>query len=337
MKIFLAYIKSSVGGIAVFCGFFAMLFISFGLYGLPIEAVIYPIVLCLIIGVVYHTFGFVRFRRRHIELTELRNTAAELMETVFKPRSLLDEDCYGIITDLAKKTRKTVENAGEEAERLMDYYTLWVHQIKIPIASMRLRLQREDSELSRNLLSELGRIERYVEMVLTYLRLEGSGSDYIFKECDLDTMIAEAVKKFAGDFIMLKLKLNYEPVNKKVLTDEKWLSFVIEQVLSNAVKYTKQGSISIYVEEPLTLCIEDTGMGISPEDLPRIFERNYTGVMGRTDKKASGIGLYLCKRICRNLNHEISAESEVGRGTKVRIYLKTERTLIEWDRNVTNL
>ncbi len=323
------YLKNVIGGVAIFCGFFAMLVISFALYGLPFDAVIYPMVLCLIMGTVYLVFGFARFKRRHDELTEIGNTAAELMEAVLKPHSLLEEDYCRIIKELAKKIRKTAEEAGEVNTQLMDYYTLWAHQIKIPIASMRLRLQREDSELSRNLLSELGRIERYVEMVLTYLRLEGSGSDYIFKEYDLDAMIGEAVKKFAGDFIMLKLRLHYEPVHKKVLTDEKWLSFVIEQVLSNAVKYTKQGEISIYVEEPLTLCIEDTGMGISPEDLPRIFERNYTGVRGRADKKASGIGLYLCSRICHNLNHEISAESEVGRGTKIRINLETKKSVIE--------
>ncbi len=329
MKVFWAYIKSIIGGIAVFCGFFVILIISFGLYGLPKEAVLYPIILCVVLGSLYLIFGFLGFRRRHTELTELGNTAEELMESLLKPHSLLEEDYSTIIKDLAGKIRRAVDNAGEETGRLMDYYTLWVHQIKIPIASMRLRLQREDSELARNLLSELGRIERYVEMVLTYLRLEGPGSDYVIKEYDLDDMIGEAVKKFAGDFIMLKLKLNYEPVNKKVLTDEKWLSFVIEQVLSNAVKYTKQGGISVYVEEPLTLCIEDTGIGISPEDLPRIFERNYTGVIGRADKKASGLGLYLCKRICKNLNHEISAESEVGRGTKIRIDLETKNTVIE--------
>ena len=225
--------------------------------------------------------------------------------------------------------RKDMELIKDETDKLMDYYTLWVHQIKTPIASMRLRLQKEDSELSRSLLSDLGRIERYVEMVLTYLRLEGAGSDYIFKEYDLDSIIGEVVKKFAGDFILRKIKLRYSPVEKKVLTDEKWLSFVIDQVMSNALKYTKQGEISIYVEEPLTLCIEDTGMGISPEDLPRIFERNYTGVRGRADKKASGLGLYLCSRICKNLNHEISAESQVGRGTKIKINLETKRTIIE--------
>lgn len=329
MKLFWSYIKSVIGGVALFIGIFAFLGISFALYGLPAKAVIYPLILCSAAGLLYLAYKYYVLIKRHKEINELRNTAAELIDSLPKPRTVLEEDYCEVIREFAEQKRKVLEDTAEETARLMDYYTLWVHQIKTPIASMRLRLQREDSELSRNLLSELGRIERYVEMVLTYLRLESTGSDYIFQEYDLDSIIGEAVRKFAGDFIMRKLKLNYEPVNRKVLTDEKWLSFVIEQVLSNALKYTKQGEISIYVEQPLTLCIEDTGMGISKEDLPRIFERNYTGVRGRADKKSSGIGLYLCSRICKNLNHEISAESEAGRGTKVRINLETKKIGIE--------
>ncbi|MBR5648692.1 sensor histidine kinase [Pseudobutyrivibrio sp.] len=329
MKLFGTYIKSIIGGVLIFIFLFALLALSFFLYELPLRAVIYPILLCSFIGLLYVIYRYYVFYKRHKEIEELKNTATELIE--FMPNSYggLDDDYCQVIENLVADKRKDIEAVREETGKLLDYYTLWVHQIKTPIASMRLRLQREDSELSRSLLSDLGRIERYVEMVITYLRLEGSGSDYIFKEYDLDSIIGDVVKKFAGDFILRKLKLNYRPVEKKVLTDEKWLSFVIDQVLSNALKYTKQGEISIYLEEPLTLCIADTGIGISPEDLPRIFERNYTGVRGRADKRASGLGLYLCNRICKNLNHEISAESQVGQGTKIKINLETKRTFIE--------
>ncbi len=329
MKLFWKFIRSKIGSVAIFVAFFAVLALSFALYGLPMKAMLYPVLLCAILGLGYIIYQYHVYAKRHREITELKNTSAELIDFSLKSDTLLDEDCQQLIDSLARQKRKVMEDGREEMARMMDYYTLWVHQIKTPIASMRLRLQNEDSELSRSLLSELGRIERYVEMVLTYLRLEGSGTDFVFRECDLDSIIEEAVKKFAGDFIMRRIKLNYQQLNKKVLTDEKWLSFVIEQIISNALKYTDQGEISIYLEEPLTLCIQDTGMGISPEDLPRIFERNYTGVRGRADKKASGLGLYLCKRICISLNHEISAESEVGRGTIIKIGLETKKTVIE--------
>ena len=123
---------------------------------------------------------------------------------------------------------------------------------------------------------------------------------------------------------MRKLTLDYKPVDVSVVTDEKWLLFVIEQLLSNALKYTLSGSVSIYLEAPRTLCIADTGIGIAPEDLPRIFERGYTGINGRDDKKASGIGLYLCRRICRSLGHSITASSSEN-GTVIRIDMSQTR------------
>jgi len=166
-------------------------------------------------------------------------------------------------------------------------------------------------------------------MVLTFLRLNSESTDYVIREYDLDSIIRQVVKKFAGEFISRKLKLVYEPLNVKVITDEKWLSFVIEQVLSNALKYTPAGSISITLNQDKSLLISDTGIGIAPEDIPRIFENGFTGYNGRTDKKASGIGLYLCKRICTKLGHTIKAESVADEGTVIFIGLAREKVEVE--------
>ena len=230
---------------------------------------------------------------------------------------------------LALDFRRVYKLHAADRADMLEYYTLWAHQIKTPIAAMRLRLQSEDSDSSRRLLADLGRIEQYVEMVLTYLRLEGEGTDYVFREAKLDDIVRPALRRFAGEFIARRLTLDYTPTDVRVFTDEKWLSFVIEQVLSNALKYTPQGGVSVYVEEPKTLCIRDTGIGIAPEDLPRVFERGYTGLQGRADKRASGIGLYLCRRICRNLGHTITAESRPGEGTTVRIKLEEKKITVE--------
>ena len=204
---------------------------------------------------------------------------------------------------------------------MLNYYTLWAHQIKTPIASMRLSLQQEDTPKARQLLQELSRAEQYVGMVMVYLRLTDGGSDFVLRTCDLDAIVRQAVRRFAGEFITRKLKLCYEPLNAACVTDEKWLLFVVEQVLSNALKYTREGSITITMEHPKTLVIRDTGIGIAPEDLPRIFEKSYTGYNGRGDQKASGLGLYLCRTICRKLGHSITAESALDEGTAIRIGL----------------
>ena len=214
---------------------------------------------------------------------------------------------------------------------MINFYTIWAHQIKTPIAAMRLLLQSENDGQSTELLEQLFKIEQYVEMVLQYLRIEGKSSDLVLKRSPLNRMIKKAIRKYSSFFIRKKIKLNYEEFEMDVLTDEKWLVFVIEQILSNALKYTSSGEISIYRDEqyPQVLIIEDTGIGIAQEDLPRIFEKGYTGFNGRYDIKSTGIGLYLCKRILKNLSHTIAIESVIGKGTKVKIGLDTMDIIVE--------
>lgn len=186
---------------------------------------------------------------------------------------------------------------------------------------MRLLLQSDDASgipETKELAAELFSIEQYVEMALQFLRLGSSSTDYRFVSCELDDILRGVIRKFAPVFIRKKISLQYEPVCRQITTDEKWLSFVLEQILSNALKYTKKGFIRIYMDEDQenTLVIEDSGIGINPEDLPRIFEKGYTGFNGRLDKRASGIGLYLCKRILTNLSFGITITSTPGEGTK---------------------
>ncbi len=157
-------------------------------------------------------------------------------------------------------------------------------------------------------------------MVLNYIRL-GGGSDFVFKEYELDPIIKRAVHKFTPQFIRKHISLKYESRNVKVITDEKWLSFMIEQLLSNAVKYTEKGQVTISVTDGLFLKIADTGMGIAEEDLPRIFEKGFTGYNGRADKKSTGLGLYLCRLTAERLSHRIYAESEVGKGSAFMVDL----------------
>ena len=319
MLIFIQYLKQRrriwiVG--AVFCVIFA---VSFLLYHLPIGAVIYPTLLCAALGILIMFFDFLRVKREHEALSSIRSMTDVIAESLPKIDGIKDEDYQQILHLLSEEHNHYCTQTNRKYADMIDYYTVWAHQIKTPIASMRLHLQNEDSALSRKLTSDLHRIEQYVEMVLTFLRLNSESTDYVIKEYDLDKIIKSAVRKFSADFIGRKLSLVYEPVNTTVITDEKWLSFVIEQVLSNALKYTPAGSITITLENEKTLRIRDTGIGIASEDLPRVFENGYTGYNGRADKKASGIGLYLCKRICNNLGHTIIARSIVDVGTTIDI------------------
>lgn len=329
MELFFRYLKGhkrTAFMMAVFCAVFTA---SFLLYHLPPEAVLYPAILCVGIGFVACLIDFIRVKREHEALQRIQ-TITDAMTACFPvSENIHDSDYQEIIRLLTEEHDAYRQNTSRKYEDMMEYYTVWAHQIKTPIASMRLHLQNEDSALSRKLSSDLFRIEQYADMVLAFLRLDSESTDYVFREYDLDKIVKEAVKKFSSEFIGRKLSLAYEPLDTKVVTDAKWLSFVIEQVISNALKYTPSGSITISFVGEKTLRIRDTGIGIAAEDLPRIFENGYTGYNGRTDQKASGIGLYLCRRICTNLGHTITASSTVDVGTVIDIDLAQRKLEIE--------
>ena len=321
MKLFSAYLREHIRLIAVLLLSAAIFAVSFALYKLPLLAVAYPAALCLVLALGFSAVDFARVKRRHAEflsLTELTAAEAKMLPPV---QSIDDADYRRIIELLADSRESLSRSVQNRRNDMLDYYTVWVHQIKTPIASMRLTLQNSDSPESRRLSSDLGRIERYVEMALAYLRLDSESSDYVIREFELDPLIRRLVKKFAGDFISKRLSLELEPTGVRVVSDEKWLAFVLEQILSNALKYTREGSVRIYLTQSKTLCIRDSGIGIAPEDMPRIFEKGYTGRNGRDDLRASGLGLYLCRRVCDRLGHPISAVSGPGRGTEIRIDL----------------
>ena len=329
MRYFASYVKQHIPALLAFVLCAALYAVTFVFYRFPLKAVIYPTALCLVLLLTFAAADIARTKKKHTELERIKDFDAKLADTFPEAGGIIERDYQEIIRLMREQHEAAEQKYEQNLRETMDYYTVWVHQIKTPIASMRLTLQNIDTAQSRQLQSELGRIERYVEMVLTFLRLGSDSTDYVIKEHELDDIVMGAVNKLAGDFINKRIKLEYTELNVEVLTDEKWLAFVIEQVLSNALKYTPEGTVSVYLERPKTLCIRDTGIGIAPEDLPRVFENGYTGYNGRSDKKASGIGLYLCRRICNKLGHTISAESKAGEGTVIRIGLDKKKLEIE--------
>lgn len=308
------------------CAVFAVVF---GLYRLPWAAVAYPSGLCVCILLAAGVWDYLHQRKKHRVLSGLKSLADIQTDTLPVADSTVEEGYQQLLRLCSQEHCRQAADAQHRYQDMMDYYTVWAHQIKTPIAAMRLHLQQEDSPLSRMLKGELLRVEQYADMVLTYLRLDADSTDYVIHTCDLDSIVRKALKRFAGEFIARRLTVDYQPLNTTVISDEKWLLFVVEQVLSNALKYTAAGGVTITLENPKTLCITDTGMGIAPEDLPRIFQQGYTGAAGRRDAQASGIGLYLCKRVCDSLGHGITAQSALGKGTVIRIDLRQKTIDIE--------
>ena len=315
------YLKKYRLGIGLFFLFVLVFFVIFALYGLPLGAVFYPALVFLVLGGALVLLDIAAQKRRHRLLARIASLPAALMGDFPKPASLAEADYLRIVQALRQEQAETLDRTNLRCQDMVDYYTTWVHQIKTPIASMHLLLQGEDSDFSRRVGEDLFRIEQYVEMVLGYLRLDSPTTDFLIQSYDLDGIVRQVLRKFGPSFIRKRLKLTFTPTNYRVVTDEKWLAFALEQILSNAVKYTAQGGVTVALEGQDHLTVADTGTGIAPEDLPRIFEKGYTGQMGRTDKRSTGIGLYLCRRTLEQLGHTICVRSTPGQGTVVSIGL----------------
>lgn len=324
MQWFKAYMMRHRLGIFLYLVFGFIFAAVLFLYRLPMEPAVYATGLCLAIAVIVLVVDGIRYHKKTEALTWQMEAVKNGTEKLPRPADEV-ERLYQMLLENAQieRTRQVGEILKEKSD-VTDYFTMWTHQIKTPIAAMRLLLQQEPEgqegyyAQKREIESELFKIEQYVEMVLQYLRLNSSVNDFVLQEYELDGIIRQAVRKYAPMFIRKKLTLHYGTVQAKAVTDEKWLVFVLEQILSNAIKYTSSGAIFIYMESGC-LVVRDTGIGILPEDLPRIFDKGYTGYNGRSDKKASGIGLYLVKKVLNKLGHKIIIGSEPGKGTEVKL------------------
>lgn len=296
--------------------------VIFYLYHLPAEPAIYVTVLWIFSGSMALLYGYWGYRKKYRQLLIVKNAPDLNLNRLDSPSDSIEQLYQEISFNLNKMRMDLETNIQKSTEDMNDYYTMWAHQIKTPIFALRLLLN-ENPEQNKAALAELFKVEEYVEMVLGYLRTENISSDLSLSKYPLDKIIREQIHRYAGIFISKKLSLTYDGTDETVLTDEKWLGFVIGQILSNSLKYTKEGEIKIYVQNG-TLLIEDTGIGIRSEDLPRVFEKGYTGINGRDDRHATGIGLYLCKKILNRLGHNISIESEEEKGTHVLIRFPQE-------------
>lgn len=309
------------------------------LIGARKQDVVYAAVLDAILLLITVLVGFFRYSSKVKALSNDLERPVE--EQAQLPEATDDvEMLYQRLLENQSIARSESESsAAIRQSQMRDYYSMWVHQIKTPISAMKLLLEVEreelgqlicDDEQSQYLLSdnmdsfedELFRIEEYVSMALQYQRVSSTENDFVLEKVSVDGVIRDAIKKYAKIMIRRHIGINYSGTGQEVYTDGKWLAFMLEQILSNAIKYTPQGFVTIETAEEkdrFFITIKDTGIGIKAEDLPRVFEKGYTGYNGHADKKATGIGLYLCRQMADKLGHTIRMESEIGKGTKVWI------------------
>lgn len=328
MMTFLKYLRQYRRTALFFLIFSVIFCFVLALYGYEAEPVFYAAGICALVGLCGIIYGFFRFRRRSLELKKIIDDLPVMSDELPSADTPAEEMLYRIIYRLHEISGEKIDEINGIRKDSEDYFTVWIHQIKTPISAMQMILQNEDTDTCRELSAELFRIEQYAEMALHYIRLDSGSNDLVLQEYDLDDILKQAIHRYAPLFIRRRIQLKYKSANAAVLTDKKWLGFVVEQLLSNAVKYTINGGVTISFENNI-LTVRDTGIGISPDDLPRIFEKGYTGLSGRSDRKSTGLGLYLCKKVCDKLGHRIYAESEINSGTAIHIDLSRKKIGIE--------
>ena len=293
---------------------FQFLFAGLGIYFL------YFFLLCCFVTILFFTWDI---------LAEMQVYRQEILYGGREAESPLEI----VLAEKLEAREMELYQQSSDSERkltdLLDYYTLWVHQIKTPIAASQLLVAEvADRQLKQQLEQEIFKIDSYTNLVLQYLRLESFHDDLVLKQVQIEDLVKEIIRKYALFFIQKGLNVNLYDLDKEIVTDKKWLLVVIEQIISNSLKYTKEGGLEIYMEGQ-ELCIKDTGIGIKNSDVLRVFERGFSGYNGRLTQQSSGLGLYLSKKISEELGHQIRIESEVGKGTTVRIQFAQVNLVLE--------
>lgn len=290
---------------------------------IPVQIFAFSVQLLAAFLVLYWDFS--RKKGFYREMEEKLNTLEEkylLMEMMRQPEFLEGALFYEAMIQMEKSMNDEIYGQIRKNNEFKQYIETWVHEIKLPIASMRLLLKDYRGGSARTLKEQLARTESYVEQVLYYLRSQVPEKDYVIQEYSLRTVTDHVIGENKDSFIGNHVRIRQETEDICVLTDEKWLSFMVGQILNNAVKYRQEEApkIHLWSEEKqgiTSLHIRDNGRGIAPEDLPRVFEKSFTGKNGRTGQASTGIGLYLCKKLSQRLGHRLEIVSEEGCYTEV--------------------
>lgn len=322
------YILSRRHGIVLYIVSVFIFVIVFLLSHVALKYIWYPALLCFFVYLILGIYDFSRFRKRHIQLVRSLDAIDVSLENLPETKELIEADYQVLLAELKKKKDNRLADDNQKAKELEEYLTLWSHQIKTPLTALQLTTASVSVPVKSETQEQIFEIEQYVDMMLQYIRLRDNTSDLVLQNYPLRNMVHQAVKYYSRVFITKKISVKIDIEEQlMVVTDEKWFVFVLKQLLSNALKYTEAGSVTIRArladtkEASICLQIEDTGIGIAKDDLPRIFERGYTGYNGRKDKKATGLGLYLTNQVLSMLNHSISIDSTIGQGTTVSIWL----------------
>ncbi|MDF2854979.1 MAG: sensor histidine kinase [Neobacillus sp.] len=275
----------------------------------------------------YIVVEFIKQKNLYTELNSIMESLDKkylLSEIMKEPEYIEGKLLYDVLRQANKDMHEHVKKYRDMQSDYREYIETWVHEIKTPIASTRLMIENNQNETTRNISYEMKKIEEYIEQVLYYSRSNDVSKDYMIKEVSLSALVRSVIKRNSRDFISKGITIDIEAVEGTVYSDAKWLEFIVNQLIGNATKYSREcdGRVTISTvrnENNIVLTIEDNGIGIIDKDVGRVFEKGFTGENGRKFGRSTGIGLYLCKKLAEQLGLGLSLTSKIGEGTKVSI------------------
>ncbi|EJS46613.1 sensor histidine kinase [Bacillus cereus] len=277
--------------------------------------------------IIYMAIEFIKCKNYYNEINGILEKLEKkylLPEVVKESNFIHGEKLNAILKEVSRDMHENVKYYRDMQSDYREYIETWVHEIKTPIASTKLIIENNQNEVTNKIDSQLDRIEGFVEQVLYYSRSNNVGRDYIIKPINLDDVVRTAIKRNYRDFIHKRIKLDIQDIDEIVYSDGKWIEFIINQIIGNSIKYSnnKEQMIRIYSikkTNSVILTIEDNGVGIVTKDINRVFEKGFTGENGRRFSKSTGMGLYLCEKLCSKLGLKIGIESEMNKGTRVTL------------------
>jgi signal transduction histidine kinase len=294
-----------------------------------LENIIYINLICFFFTATYIVIGYIYRKSYYQKLHELIHINQEqILEAAPESQNHQQQISLELLKKLNQLNISRLQKMNDEKKDHQEFIMSWIHEVKLPITASRLLIENKNGgqidDLVDKLEDELNKIDNYVEQALYYSRIDSFSKDYFITEQSLDRVIKNSVKKYAKIFIHKQIHFHQDDTPQLVRTDLKWLGFIVDQIVANALKYTEEGGkIAFTVEEDhkeKRLIIEDDGVGIKAEDIQRVFEKGFTGSIGRSYFKSTGMGLYLAKEMALKLGHDLSIHSEEGAYTKVTIH-----------------
>ena len=327
------YLKDKLYFIILFLTFLSLIILLLVGFKVSLELIIVIISLLVIFAILVLIIEYLKkrnFYNEFINIVDKLDKKYLVIEMLNSPNFQEGEILYNELFEINKSMLENIKNYEISMNDFKDYIEMWIHEVKIPLSSLILMIHNNKNNISSKMVDQVNRLDNYVDQVLFYVRAENAEKDYLIKKTELNKVINKIALKNKDYILENNICFSVLDCEKKVLTDSKWLEFIIDQIINNSIKYKREivsSFIKIYTEEnneEIRLIIYDNGIGIDAKDLPRVFDKTYTGTNGRLKSKSTGMGLYIAKNLCEKLGHKIAIESKVNEYTKVIITFNKE-------------